>query len=261
MPTTAPKQRAGRLGALVWPPGIGRRVAAEVLGTALLVFFGAGSVVAALRVGEGALDYAGLGFIAFSFGLVVAIVIYGLGAISGAHINPAVTVALAVTGRFPWRDVVPYLIAQLVGAAVGALLIVGAFGMQAVDAGLGGTQLGAGVGMLQGGVAEAVGTFLLMFAIMAMAVDARTPSAWTGWIIGLSVTCSILVIGPLTGSAINPARTFGPYLGAALFGGDVPWSQLVVYTIGPLAGAVLAAFTYDVVARPKDAELAVDAAE
>jgi glycerol uptake facilitator protein len=259
MAAEARVERTGKLGALVWPPGIGRRALAEMLGTALLVLFGAGSVLAALAVGEGELTYAGLGFIALAFGLIVAIVIYALGQVSGAHINPAVTIALAAKRRFPWSEVAPYLIAQLIGAVVGALLIVAAFGTQAVDAGLGGTQLGEGVGTWQGLAAEALGTFLLMFAIMAMAVDARTPSAWAGWIIGLSVTCSILVIGPVTGSAINPARTFGPYLTTTLFGGDTPWAQMTVYTLGPLVGAVLAAFAYDLLARPGSAEEATDA--
>lgn len=89
-----------------------RRLLAEALGTALLIFFGVGSVIAALTVGEGALDYAGLGMIALAFGLVVAIVIYAFGTTSGAHINPAVTLALAATGRFPWREVPTYVLAR-----------------------------------------------------------------------------------------------------------------------------------------------------
>src|ERR1035437_4563452 len=116
-----------------------RRALAELLGIALLAFFGPGAVVAALALGKGSLDYAGLGVIALSFGLVVALVIYALGTISGAHINPAVTVALAVMRRFRWAEVPVYVGAQLVGAVVGAFLVVGVAGTKAANA--------AGVGL------------------------------------------------------------------------------------------------------------------
>lgn len=89
------------------------RLGAELVGTGLLVLFGAGAVVSALTLGGGSLDYAGLGMIAFSFGIVVAVVIYALGAVSGAHINSAVTFSLAMVGRFPWKAVVPYTVAKL----------------------------------------------------------------------------------------------------------------------------------------------------
>ena len=114
-----------------------RRLLAEAIGTGLLVLVGAGSVVAALTVGRGQLAYAGLGFISLAFGIVIAVVVYAFGPVSGAHINPAVTISLAVTRRFPWAEVGPYILAQLVGAFVGALLIIAAFGSGAVDLGLG----------------------------------------------------------------------------------------------------------------------------
>lgn len=233
-----------------------RRLAAEGVGTALLVLFGPGSVIAALTVGDGALDYAGLGFVALAFGFVVALIIYGFGPVSGAHINPAVTITLAATRRFPWREVPMYVVAQLVGAVAGALLIVAVFGTGAVDQGLGGTALADGVSFGRGMVIEAVGTFLLMFTIMAVAVDSRAPLGWAGFLIGLAVVCEILLIGPLTGGSVNPARTFGPDVVIALFGGDVAWSQLVVYWVGPLAGAGTAAVLYDFVAQSRAAEKA-----
>src|SRR3954466_12146260 len=101
-------------------PELGRRLVAEAIGTALLVVFGAGAVVAALEMGEGKLDYAGLGIVAISFALVIAAVVYMFGTTSGAHINPAVTFALAAVRRFPWLEVAPYVLAQLAGALVGA---------------------------------------------------------------------------------------------------------------------------------------------
>jgi glycerol uptake facilitator protein len=229
---------------------LGRRLIAEAIGTALLVLFGAGSVVAALTLGGGELDFAGLGMIALAFGLVIAVVIYAFGTTSGAHINPAVTVSLAVTGRFPWLEVTPYVLAQLVGAFGGGLLIVAAFGTDATDLGAGSTNLADGVSYGSGIVAEALATFLLVATIMALAVDRRAPGGWAGLMIGLSVTCAIIVMGPFTGASLNPARTFGPYLTTSVFGGDTTWSEFPLYVIGPLIGGVVAALTYDRVARP-----------
>ncbi len=231
-----------------------RRLAAELVGTALLVLFGAGSVVATLTVGNGHLSYAGLGFVALAFAIVVALVVYGFGPVSGGHINPAVTISLAVTRRFPWAEVVPYVGAQLVGGFIGGLAIVAAFGTHAVDLGMGATTLSPGVAYWQGIVAEALGTFILLFAVMGLAVDARAPLGWAGLMIGLAVAVEILLIGPLTGGSVNPARTFGPYLTLTVFGGSVPWSQYGVYVVGPLVGGVLAVLVYDLIAQARPAE-------
>lgn len=231
---------------------------AEAIGTALLVLVGAGSVVAALTLGDGVLDFGGLGFVALAFAIVIAVVIYGFGPVSGAHINPAVTFALAVTRRFPWGEVAGYVVAQLVGAAAGALLIVAAFGSNAVDLGLGSTSLADGVSFGQGIVAEALGTFLLLFAVMALAVDSRAPVGWAGLMIGLAVAAAILLIAPLTGGSLNPARTFGPSLALALFGGSVDWAQLAVYLVGPLVGGTVAVLVYDLVSQSRRAEAAAE---
>lgn len=230
---------------------LARRLLAESVGTGILVLFGAGSVVAALTLGDGNLDYAGLGMVAITFGLAVALVIYAFGETSGAHINPAVSVSLAAAGRFPWREVPAYTAAQAVGATVGAALIVAAFGGDAVDLGTGATTLADGTGYVQGIVAEAIGTYLLLTAIMALAVDRRAPAGWAGFMIGLSVTAAILVIAPLTGGSLNPARTFGPLLVNTLGGGDTAWGDLPAYVIGPLIGGVAAALSYDAIARPR----------
>jgi glycerol uptake facilitator protein len=232
-----------------------RRLTAEALGTALLMVFGPGSVVAALRVGDGELDYAGLGIIGLAFGLVVAIVVYAFGSTSGAHINPAVTVVLAATRRFPWRDVAPYVVAQLLGSVAGALLVVAAFGTASVDvSNVGAVSFGDGVGYPRALLVEALATYLLVLTIMALAVDTRAPAGWAGLMIGLSVTCLVVVFGPLTGAAVNPARAFGPFAGAALAGGEAPWSQLGAYVVGSLVGGLAAAVSYDLVARPRDAD-------
>jgi glycerol uptake facilitator protein len=231
---------------------LGRRLLAEFVGTALLVIFGAGAVVAALEVGQGRLNYAGLGIIGVSFALVIAAVVYMFGTTSGAHINPAVTFSLAVVRRFPWAEVIPYSVAQLAGALAGAVLINAIFGSHASDLNVsGGTVVGAGFSNTQAVVAEGLGTFLLLATIMALAVDRRAPAGFAGLVIGLSVACEIMVIGPISGGSVNPARTFGPYLATEIFGGSTPWSEFWIYWVGPLVGGAAAVLAYDVIAQPE----------
>jgi glycerol uptake facilitator protein len=175
------------------------------------VLFGAGSVVAAMYLGYGNLDYAGLGIISLAFGLSVARAVYTVGTTSGAHINPAVTVALAVVQRFKWAEVAPYIVAQLAGAVAGALLIVAYAGSRATAlSNVGLTSLGTDITVVQGALAEGLGTFLLLFVIMAVAVDRRAPAGWAGFVIGLAVAAEIMAIGPFTGGSVSPARSFGP---------------------------------------------------
>ena len=228
-----------------------RRLLAEAIGTGILVLFGAGSVVAALTLGGGDLDYAGLGMVAITFALAIALAIYAFGNTSGAHLNPAVTVSLAAVGRFPWSEVPAYIGAQLGGGLVGAALIWAAFGGDATDLGMGQTSIADGTNYLQAIVAEAIGTFLLVTAIMALAVDMRAPGGWAGLMIGLAVAAAILLIGPLTGGSLNPARTFGPLVVSTIGGGDTFWGDLPAYVIGPLIGGVAAAMAYDAVALPR----------
>ncbi len=233
---------------------LGRRLLAEFVGTALLVIFGAGALVAALEVGQGKLDYAGLGIVAISFALVVTAAVYMFGTTSGAHINPAVTFSLAVVRRFPLVEVLPYIVVQLAGALVGAVVINAIFGSHASDLNVsGGTIVGAGFTKAQAVAAEAVGTFLLLATIMALAVDRRAPAGFAGLVIGLAVACEIMVIGPISGGSVNPARTFGPYLATSIFGGSTPWSEFWIYWVGPLVGGALAALAYDLIAQPERA--------
>lgn len=237
-----------------------RRLVSELAGTALLVLFGAGSVVAGVHMGGGTLTFAGLGFVALAFALVIAIAVYALGPVSGCHINPAITLALALDRRFPWRDVVPYVLAQLLGGVLGGLVVLGIFGERSVDYGMGATVFGGGVSVWQAVLAEAVGTFLLMLTVMSLAVDVRAPAGWAGLLIGLSVGCAILLIGPLTGGSLNPARTFGPDVALAVGGGQARWGEFVWYWIGPLVGTIGATFFYDYVARLRASEQRRDAA-
>lgn len=231
-----------------------RRLAAEAIGTALLVFFAAGTVVAATKVG--AEDYAGLGMIAIGTAIGIAVAVYAVAATSGAHLNPAVTIGLALVGRFPLRDIVPYLAAQLVGGVGAAFLLVAIYGQtEAVDAAaVGSTLIAEGTGQGQAIAAEAVATFTLVLAVMALAVDRRAATGFAGLMIGLAVGGGILMIGPLTGASLNPARTFGPLLASQVFDGPTNWDELWLYVVGPVAGGALAALAYVFVARPGDAE-------
>ncbi len=234
--------------------GLGRRLVAEAIGTMLLVLFGAGALVAAILVGKGYVTYAGVGIIGLSFAIVVAAVIYMFGPVSGAHINPAVTIALAAVRRFPWAEVLPYILVQLIGALCGGLLINAIFGSAALTANYsGGTVVQTGHTSLQAVIAEGLGTALLLLAIMAMAVDTRAPHGWAGLIIGLVVAGEIMVIGPISNGSINPARTFGPYSATAILGGATPWHEYWIYVVGPIVGAVVAAVSYVFVARPAPA--------
>jgi glycerol uptake facilitator protein len=234
-------------------PTPGKKYVAEIVGTFILVWIGPGAATVAGLWGVGGL--ADVLAIAIAFGIAVAVAIHVVGKVSGCHINPAVTIALAATGKFPWKQVVPYMISQLTGAALASLAFVACLGTQAASKyNLGGTFLNdaAGVGMGAGFLGEAIGTFLLMLAIMGVAVDRRAPAGWAGWIIGMVVVAVIITLGPMTGASLNPARTFGPYLGNALFGGQNPWDQfLVVYSLGPIIGATIAAFLYNYVAEPE----------
>ncbi len=219
----------------------------EALGTFILVWVGPGAAVVSNLVGLEGLG--GILAIALAFGFAVAAAIYVTGRATGCLINPAVSVALAATRRLAWKDAGFYIIAQLIGAAVASVAFVLCLGTQAAaDFNLGGTYLNeaAGVTMFRGFLGEAIGTFILMLTIMGVAVDKEAPPGWAGWIIGMIVAGVIITLGPMTGSSLNPARTFGPYFGNLLFGGDAPWDQfLVVYTLGPIVGAVVAAFVWD----------------
>jgi glycerol uptake facilitator protein len=232
-------------------PGLGRRILAEAIGTALLVLFGAGAVVAARAVDHVPGSYPALGFVALAFGAAVTLAILVFGGTSGAHINPAVTLALAVFRWFPWRDVGPYIAAQLTGAGAGAAGIVVIFGAAPAGAArVGATTLGDGVSFVGGVAAETLGTFLLMLTLTALAVDPRARPGVAGPGIGLAVTTEILLIGPLTGGSVNPARTFGPYLVTTLLDADTPWAQFPVYLMGPVLGSILGTGAYVVIARP-----------
>ena len=232
-----------------------QRVVAETLGTALLVLVGPGSVVATLTLaGDStpAISGADLLGISFAFGLIIAALVYALGKVSGCHINPAVTFALAATKRFPWREVPSYWAAQVVGAVIGAFGIWALYSHSGIDMGMGQTSFNEDTVTWASAIfAEGIGTFILMFAILGI-VDKRSPGDFAGLVIGGAVVAIIMVVGPITGASLNPARAFGPELVSAIGGGATHWNQyLPVYLLPGLVGSALAAFVYDFVAHPR----------
>src|SRR5438128_5236456 len=233
---------------------IRQRFLAEVLGTAALVLVGPGSVIATLTLAGKAVPAvteADLLGISFAFGFIITALVYAIGKVSGCHINPAVTFALAATKRFPWREVPVYWLAQVVGAIIGALAIWAAFGHQAVTLGLGQTSFSDSTSYLAAAFSELIGTGLLLFAIMGI-VDTRSPNDLAGLVIGGAVVGIILIFGPVTGASLNPARAFGPELVQAIAGGPTFWAQYIpVYPVSGFVGAALACFAYDYLASPR----------
>jgi MIP family channel proteins len=214
---------------------VGRAAVAEFVGTFALVFVGAGAVV--LAIGTGQLDLVG---VALAHGLVLAIMVSITGHLSGGLINPAVAIALWVAGKLSTQRALVLIVAQLLGAVVGALLLRFVVGGELFDAGSAGAPtLGANVAVGKGIVLEAILTFLLVFAVFGTAVDDRGPWIKTsGLTIGLVIAFEIMAFGPYTGAAMNPARWFGP----ALVGGL--WSDSWVWIVGPIAGGIIASVVY-----------------
>src|SRR6201987_5104956 len=235
------------------PPSTLQKFAAEFLGTGFLVFVGAGSAAATGVIAAGTkapFSMAELGMISFAFMLVIVGAVYAIGHISGGHINPAVTLALAVSGKFAWREVPGYVVAQLVGATVGAAGIFLTLGRAArVAAGGGVTKYhAASMGFGRASLIEAIGTFMLVFVIFGV-IDHRAVPGWAPMAIGSVVGAIIIILGPATGAAINPARYLGTVFMQAGFGGTVSWAQVPAYLIGELAGGVLGGLAWVFIGR------------
>jgi glycerol uptake facilitator protein len=225
-----------------------QKLAAEALGTAFLVFIGVGSVPATLIVnGDAPFTMADLGMISLAFGTIVIATVYALGHVGGNHINPAVTLGLAVSGKFPWSQVPGYIAAQVVGAIAGAAAIIGVLGQKASDVGLGVASYGD-ISWTQAFTAEFVGTFILVFTIFGV-IYRKAAAGFAGLAIGLVVFAAIIPVAPATGASINPARTFGPMLVQQIAGGDVKWEQLPVYLAAELLAGAAAALCYGFIAH------------
>lgn len=205
-----------------------QRLLCEFIGTFTLIFAGCAAICA----------NAGLVAVALAHGLALAVMISALGAISGGHFNPAVSLAAALTGKMKSAEFFPYLLAQLLGGAAGAYMVAGIFPADAVvAANLGTPALGAGVNNVRGILAELIMTFFLVLVVFGTAIDARAPKCG-GLFIGLVVAMDILAGGSITGAAMNPARAFGPALVSGI------WKCQLVYWIGPALGALIAGLLY-----------------
>jgi len=200
-----------------------RALAAEFIGTFALVFFGCGAIANGLPAPS----------VALAFGLAIAVMVYALGHISGAHFNPAVSVGFAVVGHVPWSRVGAYAIAQVLGATMAAAALRATLGA--------GTDLGVtrpSGSAVQALAWETILTFFLLLVIMAVATDTRAVGQAAALAIGGTVALGALVGGPVSGASMNPARSIGP----ALLSGDL--NNLWIYLAGPLLGALLGSLAY-----------------
>lgn len=217
-------------------PGMVRKCAVELIGTFSLVFIGCGACIAH-HVHPDDITHVG---VALAFGGVVMCMVYAIGHISGAHINPAVTVAFAASQHFPFRMVVPYVVAQCAGALLASAVHLITFGGAARAAQFGATSP-VGITLAGTFVFEVILTFILMFVIMAVATDARVVRGIAGLAIGAAVCIDCLAAGKCCGASMNPARSLGP----AVFAGGEAISHLWLYICAPIFGAVAAAYVYD----------------
>ena len=214
---------------------------AELVGTFVLVYGGTAVAVGAILARPTAgPPYDSLA-VALAFGLALAAVVAAVGHISGAHVNPAVTLGMAATKKFPWQYVPHYVVAQLVGAVLAALATWVTFGGAGArdEAKLAATYPAQGVGDLQAFVVEILITFVLVFVVMAVATDQRAPAAIAPIAVGFALAVGVFIAGPVTGGSVNPARSLGPMVVA----GDL--SSVWLYILGPIIGGVLAALLYD----------------
>lgn len=243
---------------MVRQPSLTERFLAEIVGTFLLIFIGAGagaSVGILANNTHRGTTMADLLLIALAHGLALFIIVMIVGKISGAHVNPAVTIGLASIGRFPWEEVFAYLAGQLIGALAGAACILIVFGSFAAKYGsLGAPKLASNTSLLQGFIIEGIGAGILVMTIVATAVDSRAPAGWAGLAIGLSLGAIIMVLGPATGASVNPARAIGPDIVDLFFGVKIDWVAFIVcYLVGPIVGGIGAAWLYAYMSRlPKN---------
>lgn len=211
-----------------------RRAGAELIGTYALVTAGCGAIMVNALTGE--LTHIG---VAFTFGLIIMVMVAACGHLSGAHFNPAVTCAFALTRHFAWREVPIYIGSQLLGAICGALTLRMLFGTIANL----GTTLPSGSPLQSLGL-ETLLTAVLMYVIVAVATDTRAVGQLAALAIGATVALDALWGGPISGASMNPARSFGPALISGI------WRDQWVYWVGPLLGACLGALVYQVLRLP-----------
>ena len=240
-------------------PTMGSRLAAEFLGTFVLVFGGCGSAIFAAQVLDGDTVNMGIGFlgVALAFGLTVLVMVYTVGHISGGHFNPAVTFGAALAKRVEWKAVPAYMITQVVAASVAGLvlfaIVSGKSGFNAVESGFASNGYGDrspdGYSLLSALIVEVVLTAIFLFVILG-STDERAPIGFAGLSIGLSLTLIHLVAIPVTNTSVNPARS----LGVAWFAGPEALGQVWLFILAPLLGAAIAGLSYSkLFAKPMSA--------
>jgi len=230
---------------------LSKRLGAEMFGSFWLVLGGCGSAVLAAAFPHVGIGLAG---VSLAFGLTVLTLAYAIGHISGCHLNPAVSIGLTVAGRFPARDLVPYIVAQVIGATLGAytlsVIATGAPGFDLVASGFATNGFGehspGQYTMVAALVCEVVMTFFFLFVILG-ATDHRAPSGFAPIAIGLCLTLIHLISIPVTNTSVNPARSTGP----ALFVGGAAIGQLWLFWVAPIIGAVMAGVVYPLLSREK----------
>lgn len=230
-------------------PSLGSRLGAEALGTFVLVLGGCGSAVLAARfvIGDGADLGVGLLGVALAFGLSVLVMAYAVGAVSGGHFNPAVTLGATFAGRTEWRCLLPYWLAQVVGGSLGAMVLFavasGRPGFDAVESGFASNGYGerspGGYGLLSALLIEVVLTAVFLWVILG-ATDRRAARGFAPVAIGLALTLIHLISIPVTNTSVNPARS----LATAWFAGPEALAQVWLFLLAPLVGAFIAGCTY-----------------
>ena len=228
-----------------------KKYLAELLGTFALVFVGSGCVCADYYLVQSGSQGFGLLGIAIAFGFVVVAVAYSLGYISGAHINPAVTVSMVATRRMKPGVGVMYIFSQVAGATFAGYLLKLLFPEALASVFLGTCVLGSSVSVSQAIGMEAVITFLLVFVVFATVIDKRSTPALAGLAIGFVVLFGVMVGGAISGGSMNPARVFGPAMASGHFVNHYVW------WIGPIIGGLLAGFTYDLLFSEKKKQLSL----
>jgi aquaporin Z len=230
---------------------LGQRLGAEMFGTFWLVLGGCGSAVLAAGFPQLGIGFAG---VALAFGLTVLTMAYAIGHISGCHLNPAVSIGLTVAGRFPARDLVPYIVAQVIGGVIGAYVLYvtasGAPNFDLIASGFATNGYGdhspGHYTMIAALVCEVVMTFFFLFVILG-ATDSRAPAGFAPIAIGLCLTLIHLISIPVTNTSVNPARSTGP----ALFVGGAAVEQLWLFWVAPIIGAIIAGVVYPLLSGAK----------
>ena len=250
---------------------VAQRMWAEGIGIFFLVFVGAGTAAMTLVLGAGAPRYGnlhdiGIGAlggmadwlaIGLAFAFAIMTMVYLFGHVSGCHINPAVTLGLLVHKEITLGDALASWVAQFIGAIAGAFAIALVFGKSGwVTGGLGAAAPFPGVPLWRAGVAEALGTFALVLGVYGLAVNRKAPSGWAGLIIALNIAGLIIVLGNVSGAAINPARALGPIFADWVLDGANHWASCGVYVLAEAIGGIAAGLVYPLVAMRRKAAAA-----